>query len=520
MTIEAPEGFGAGLAGLLRDRRSPAWQRLSLALALLMVAIEIAAFLVQGWQAITFPYQLDYGEGPILQLARELAAGRSLYPPVDQPPYLIASYEPAYQLLCALGVRLFGVQFWFGRLVSFLCVLGIAFAAGAIVRQRTGDGLAAFLAGGGILAMPHFLVWSTYMRVDAFALAMACGGFWLFGRGRRLAGGTLFALGVFTRRTTVAALAAAWLGRLRSAGLRRAFAGLVAQTLAVILLLVAANALTAGGMYRQLALHTATSLGAGWGVENLVGILWSRDEPSPLGQWPAWFLAGVVAVAWALWRRVEPDLLAWAVLAALVLLTAGRIGAAHNYLMEPTAVGLMLFGVFLATEAPRPGPAGKLALLLTLLLALQMGWTALHRPVATGIMRLPVDGAASARVVELLRGADGPVLVEDTGLALLAGREPALMPFEFTMLSRAGAIDPAPVFDQVAAGAYPLIVLRFDPTDPAVQARHRPGEYWELGRWPDGIIAGVQARYRLAERAGPYYIFRPRTAPAGEGTDG
>jgi hypothetical protein len=113
-------------------------------------------------------------------------------------------------------------------------------------------------------------------------------------------------------------------------------------------------------------------------------------------------------------------------------------------------------------------------------------------------------------VIELIRQTDGPALVEDTGLAVLAGKEPPLMPFEFTMMARRRALDPDPVYRAVREGRYPLVVLRFNPFDPTEIRLHEPGDDWKGGRWPDAIIAGVQARYRLEEEVGPYFVFVPR----------
>jgi hypothetical protein len=84
------------------------------------------------------------------------------------------------------------------------------------------------------------------------------------------------------------------------------------------------------------------------------------------------------------------------------------------------------------------------------------------------------------------------------------------MPFEFTMMARAKALDPEPVYRAMREGRYPLIVLRFNPFDPLEIRLHKPGDDWKAGRWPDGVIAGVQTRYRLVEGVGPYFVFVPR----------
>jgi len=482
------------------------------------IAVQVILFFLHAYQAIAFPYQLDYGEGPILQIALEVARGRPMYPSVAQPPYLIASYEPAYYLLSALGVKLFGVGFWWGRLVSTLSVLATALFAALIVWDRTRHRFASLVTCGTILAMPHFMVWATLMRVDAMALAFAVAGFWLFLRGARWAGIPLFSLGVFTRRTTVAAMGAAYLGDAHRRGLRRATIAFALQATLIAALLIGANLVTRGGMYAQLKLHTATSLGKAWTWQQLWSLLWVPGNPSPLKLWPAYFAMTLIAAVWAAFHREARVMLLWFVLACAIFLTSGRIGSAHNYLMEPTAIGAMMFGIMYAVlsggvgrgvREPRAAPRVGL-MLLAGALAAQMVWTTQHLPETLSVLQPRVDPRASQHIIELVKQADGPALVEDTGLALLAGKEPPLMPFEFTMMARAKALDPEPVYRAVRGGQYPLIVLRFNPFDPLEIKLHKPGDDWKAGRWPDGIVSGVQARYRLVEEVGPYFVFSPR----------
>ena len=234
--------------------------------ALLGVAlvVHILIFFLHAYQAVTFPYQLDYGEGPILQIALRVAQGHEMYPPIAEPPYVIASYMPLYYLLSALGVKLTGPSFLFGRLLALTGAIAIAVFAALIVWDRTRHRFSAFLAGGLILAMPHFMVWATLMRVDVFALAFAVAGFYFLTRGRRTAGIPLFALGALTRRTTLAGMAAAFLGDANQRGSWRAARAFAAQVLLILLLLAASVLATRGGLYHQLYLHTATSVGKAW----------------------------------------------------------------------------------------------------------------------------------------------------------------------------------------------------------------------------------------------------------------
>ncbi len=98
-----------------------------------LVGIVLGAHLLQflwfSWASITFPTQLDYGEGPILQIALRVAHGQSMYPPMNHGyPYVIASYVPLYYLLSVPTLWLTGPSFLGGRLLAFLSAL--AYRAG------------------------------------------------------------------------------------------------------------------------------------------------------------------------------------------------------------------------------------------------------------------------------------------------------------------------------------------------------------------------------------------------------
>lgn len=461
-------------------------------------------FGLHGYLTVRFPYQLDYGEGPILQLAMRVAEGRSPYPPVGRPPYEIASYDPLHYLLCGLGVKLFGANFLFGRLLSLVCAVGAAAAAALVAWRHTGHRFATFLAGGLVLAMPHFLVWSTLMRVDMLALGLAMGGYFAFERGWRWAGMPLFALGMFTRRTNVAALGASFLAEARRRGWRPTMRLFAIQAVMVAALFGAAEVATGRAMSRVLYLHTASSLGKAWTWEQLWSLIWF-----PLRMYPVYFALPVAGAAWCGWRRERRLLALYFLTAGVVFLTGGRIGSAHNYLLEPLAVGAMLFAVMWADLSRTRGWGRTTLSFLGLVLLWQMLYTGQHLPQSISLSQPRADAGASRAVVERLREAPGPVLCEDTGLAILAGKRPPLMPFEFTQMARRGALDPEPVLRQVREGAFSVVVLRFNPFDPHEIELHRPGEDWKAGRWPEGLIAALVARYRLEVEVGPYFVFVP-----------
>lgn len=481
----------------------------------LVVAAQVALFALHAWRFTTFPFQLDYGEGPILQIALRFAQGESLYPPLNQGyPYVIASYVPLYYVVCGLAAKLTGPSFLGGRLISVLSALALALCCGLVVWDHTKRRFPAFLAGGMVLALPIIMVWSALMRTDMLALALSLAGFWLFQRGRRTTGIVLFALAVMTRWTNVASIAAALAGLLLQRKWKPALLWGAAQAVLILLLVFGANAATHGGMFDQLRLHTSSSLGKSW-TWGQVGLLFSVAT----GEWPVYFVLGALGAIWCAVRPPHRVIASYFALSWAIFFTSGRIGSTFNYLMEPLAVGAIAIGIMWAELAALDLPKvsaryQSLARTVTLAtlggmsgaLALQMVASDLNLTYGISLLRSKADGNSSAYVLQRIREAPGPTLCEDVGLQIQAGREVPLDPFEFTQLAHKGAFDPSHVYADVRAGKFPLIVLRFNPekTGPDKDT----GD-WAAGRWPDGIISAVRERYVLAEEREPYLLYVP-----------
>ncbi|MBP9203089.1 MAG: hypothetical protein KBG28_03935 [Kofleriaceae bacterium] len=191
---------------------------------------------------LTYPYDLEWMEGGLLQHAYRIGEGHGIYvePSIEFIPYL---YTPLYPgLLAALG-KVFGLGYTLGRVVSVLALIGIvAIAARSLVftghrRRRRGPrgaarrgdegaarpvALAGLIAGLGLFAAayPYMDGWYDLVRADTLALAMITGGLVLAGgvhhgagwRGdaRAAAAAATLALAFFAKQTAV--LYVAWGG--------------------------------------------------------------------------------------------------------------------------------------------------------------------------------------------------------------------------------------------------------------------------------------------------------------------
>src|SRR5215211_4290866 len=89
--LEKEKAVGKG------GRRVALW--VATAFLTLAQGLAVLLFLRHGWQALSFPYPLNYGEGPLLDQSVRLAAFENIYRTnLSAPPYVIANYPPLFML--------------------------------------------------------------------------------------------------------------------------------------------------------------------------------------------------------------------------------------------------------------------------------------------------------------------------------------------------------------------------------------------------------------------------------------
>jgi 4-amino-4-deoxy-L-arabinose transferase-like glycosyltransferase len=83
----------------------------------------------------------------------------------------MAPYGIVYYVLIALGVALFGLQMWFGRILSIIAFAACVWAIGSIVKKLTSSKEAVWVACLFAIAMVPGHAWIGIMRSDLIALA-------------------------------------------------------------------------------------------------------------------------------------------------------------------------------------------------------------------------------------------------------------------------------------------------------------------------------------------------------------
>ncbi|MFL6856810.1 MAG: hypothetical protein ACJ8EB_02755, partial [Allosphingosinicella sp.] len=199
-------------------RTGPA--RAALAVGLALLGYGTLRFLLLGGRALTFPWELDYGEGIVWQQMVQIFAGKG-YGPIDAFPAIVFHYPPVFHALAwtlaATGLDPLAA----GRFVSLAATLVCALLVASLTARLAGpDRAVARLCGlfAALVALNFWPVsfWAPLMRVDMVAFAFGLSGL-LFAQealrrpNRIYAAAFCFVAAIFTKQTSIAAPAAAFL---------------------------------------------------------------------------------------------------------------------------------------------------------------------------------------------------------------------------------------------------------------------------------------------------------------------
>jgi hypothetical protein len=465
---------------------------------ILAQGLAVLLFLRHGWQALSFAYPLNYGEGPLLDQSVRLAAFENIYrTDLSAPPYVIANYPPLFMLAQVPFVWLFGPAMWYGRLISLVSVAAVALFVGLTLHALTRDRLAS-LAGALIFpAMPYVVRWSSLSRVDSLGLALSWAGLFIVARWPQkrwsvFVSALLLVAAVYTRQTYILAAPLAAFVWLASQGQRRR----ALQTAAIaggacLLLFAVLNISTGEGFF----LNTVTA--------NLNDFRWERVSLNALGALLACPVLLLSSLALLLltprkgngaWWLVAPYLIASIPTAVLV----GKVGSDVNYLLELSAALGLATGAFIAWQRRRP----RLRIALIALLAVQMLALTQSSRVASGLQNYVIDQRAEvAQLSRMVAGTNGPVLTDDyMGLLPERGKRIYFQPFEMTQLARDGDWDQRPFVENIANEKFPLIMIWSPPFAREIKQ----------DRWTPRMLEEIRNHYERQGRIADMVIYQPK----------
>ncbi len=432
------------------------------------------------------PYQVDYGEGFVLDMLARMARGLSLYPPATQPPYVIDPYGPVGYYVLAPIVRLFGVGFTAPRVVVFAAGICCASAVALLVHQSCGSLSIGMAFGALYLTKPVVQYWLPRLRMDFIALALSFAGLVIFAKRDRWYLAIAFFVAAFYCKSSFVAAPAA------------CFLCLVIERRWRLLLKFSGSLIALTGLVFWL-LQRVTG---GWFVFHTV---WSNAiQPfrvfvaldSLVHECTSNFLLMALALLPPVLQLFRPDrarrlkilslplLYFWLSFAAIF--ASGKMGATDNYFLEWEAVLCVCAGIGYKDliEAARDwSPAARLVVPGIL------AFVAL-----SGFQRLPVDNlrrfsGCSGAYQYVEQHASDRMLSENIGAVVLAGKEPMVLePFLWTREVVGAGWSDAAVVSSIESRQIDLVVLN--------SAADQPDD--SLYRWPHEVSKAIQENYAVS----------------------
>ena len=461
----------------------------ALLFAVIAMAFVFQRFLAEGYGAVQFGWQLDYGEGIVWEQMRLMVAGRG-YGAIDGLPAIVFHYPPLFHMVTAALAGVTGLDaLAVGRSVSIGSTLLIGLFAGLIAAKvvRAEDpsrppAVCGLVAGLSVFCFAPVLFWAPLMRVDMLSIALSFAGLFVamsaLARPKLIAvSAILFVAAVFTKQTSVVAPAAVFLTFLL---LRPRLAWILAGSctaigLAVLGALVLA---TDGGFVRHIVLYNANRID------------WSRLSSIPAEMSSHSFFIAVVVICVAtrlkarlpLYRRTgsfaavrqrldaAPGdgffllVLVYASLTSLMTLAIAKSGSSVNYFIEWTAVLAILLGIaardaanaaFGKAQAP-----GKRPFPMSILLPVLIGFQALVMapPASYAELRSAARIAAFEELQAMIRSADRPVISDDMVLLVRSGTAVQWEPAIFAELASTGTWNETPFVGRIRAGQFAFFI--------------------------------------------------------------
>jgi hypothetical protein len=492
--------------------------------------VYLALTIWLGVVGLTYPYQLDYGEGIVLWFAQQLARGQSIYKGLSDLPYASSNYPPVAMLLAAALMPIFGDGYIGGRLLNFASALIVAALIYRVVQTETRDRRAGALSALFFLGSPYIYHWIPLFRVDLIGLAFAFGGvcvLWKFEREQsagdsrqateRLLLSTVycllltafFLLSLYTKHSLIAAPLAAFLALWQRD--RRAA-------------LVFAFALGALGGAIYLALDLATRGGFSFGIiESNATVFLPEQLGALLQNFVITFPILLLLALWSWLTRVRAKrlgVLEWyAVTAFAALALSGRVGAWENYFFEALAVVCVFAGI--AVSGQRSAVSGQPSavsgqpsavsgqrsavrfairnsqFVIPILLFLQLAllW---HDPrVAADLIARDVP--ANQELARVLARTSGVIISEDMGALATSGKPVEYYTFQYSSLARSGKWDQSWELNGLRDGAFPLVILERGTREDVDHYRRFTREF----------VSALDRYYARAQTIGKYELYAP-----------
>ena len=479
--------------------------------ATVALAFACLVYALYAANLIAFPYDYDQGEGFELHDSVLFSQFQLPYLDTEAYPFYSSNYPPLFHVIAAPFVWLFGPAYWYGRLLGFLASLVIAAAiARAVYRDGAQHKWIALLAGMAFLSSnfvyhigPLFRQNMMMVMFETLAVVLLSRAYPRGDkRGIALALILLLCAGYTKQLAAITALAA--------------FAWMFVRAPRRSLLCALAFALAGGAVFLWLTVAS----GGQWWTQAIVANVNDFMYDQAVGLLRLWFgLHGLLIAPAALMLLIELyaerlSIYSLWFLAASALggFAAGTWGAGDSYLVTSVAATCIMSGIFLSRLASNAWRGNRILKALPLARLAQIGLILtplLYLGYARATLKLPTDGVfapvaqllgvernvafhtrqdeppfhdsaawlaggyarigyfvtaadheAGADIVARIQQMDKPILSEDAGFAIAAGRDVVTNPTQLRNLYLAGAFEGAELLRMLEYQEFGMVILR------------------------------------------------------------
>lgn len=421
-------------------------------------------YLAYAFNLIVYPYDLDVGEGLILNRSWLLSNGENIYSPIDREPYFVMNYTPFFEFILAGLIKVFGPKIMLGRMLSVAAAVLSGYFIYKIVSNVTRQQVSALIAGLIFFTSSWLICWSVLCRIDVFALMFVLAGIRFTTNQERpkdfitiFLSVICFSAALYSRQSMIAAPAAcaAWYGwniikgqdRKRDVKCFKLFLLLFSGITAGVFFVL--NGITHGEFLRHTVFYTMSSF------ELSDFFKWFKEF------WNThWVLTGVSALSVVIAfkkKKMSVPVFFW-LFSLLVTVTAGKLGASINYFLELWAANCVMTGLLLSRferGALKP-EAGLLGLIFFMLLIIQL--SILHKRIDFTLPSAEYR-QASQDMTELIQGSSAEVLSEYMGYALQNGKESVYQSFSMAQLALDGKWDESRIINDLKNHRFGIIIM-------------------------------------------------------------
>ncbi len=470
------------------------------------LGLYFVIYILHAYQYITYPYQLDYVEGYLLDFANKIAHGETIYNNISNYPFIPGLYPPIYMLICAPFVKIFGLSFMIGRTISVVSALMTAFLIYKIVALKAEKRIS-FVAALLFFSSPYVFHMTTLFRVDALGLLFCLIGVWFILRYENTKAIFLsipfFLLAVFTKQSFLVAPAVSLI-YLFFKNKRLAIKIAVIFAISVLIIFLIINYITNGQFYIHMVPYQ--------GLSPILHLIIQRYG-NFIQDHAIIFGLSLILVIHTTIKRQWWIFSLYFLLAALAALTVGRIGGNINYFLELIAVCCIVSAFVLKSVQFHIRKGTLLGAFVLCLFLMQLALFS-HGPFEPLADKLKAD----QKVSSMIEATQGDILTEDAGLALLNGKELWIEWALGTQLNKLGLWDQSTFVSDLQNKHFALIVLENNArtiynalTYKGNGSMLKVQEEIEYNqRYTVEMLDAIVKNYNLTDQIGDFYIYKPK----------